>query len=67
MYWVIQILQLVFILFLGFVGVSWAWWITMDPHHKEVLGGTQDKALKTILNYGIFGNLPEEKDKPTGK
>ena len=62
-----QVFQFILILFLSIVGASIAWWITMEPSHKKILGGTQLKATKAIFKYGLFGRLPEQKDKTSGE
>ena len=50
----IELIKIIIVIGIGLICVTYAWWITMDEHHKEVLGGDPQTALKKIIKYKFF-------------
>jgi hypothetical protein len=50
-----DILAVLFLVVLAFVGGSIIWWFTMEKSHQTVLGGSYVKAVKRVLTWGLFG------------
>ena len=52
-----DILVLLFILVMGVLSSGFACWVTMEPSHKEALGGKPLPVFKKILKWGLFRKL----------